>query len=344
MENKKKTKAIPLAALALVAGAAILLPSCAGSNPHSSVSLVTSDTDGDKTSEPEPDTSSVDDLPTDPLLRKYTIALRNGEDLSEALTIQEIMGVVEKLWAQNENNSWYCNGAAVAMSFVTQKIQSAGIKSGDEYFSESLSQSAFVSTGARTYQSTGVDVIKASAVQAGADGVLSGTWDGEETHYETPEAYAEAWGWDLSHFGNYYFGDFFVDGITKNSIITEPTSEDDTEPLSSAVRNEDGSYTVYIRLDPVGGVSNYQKQMVTLSGLAEVPPFDFCNLTYQLNSELEPISATIHEKYTATMASLPIPASTEANLTVNYFPGVSAEIPENGEAVDYSVSGLTFSA
>lgn len=350
MKSEKKTnRALPLAALALLLGGALILPGCSmtGSSSSGSITFIsssdstpdaeesTSTTEGEVSSS---ETSSSDDLPTDPLLRKYVLGLREGADLSETLTIQEIMTLVPRLWAENENNTWYCNGKAVSFG-LSQDIQSAGIKAGDSYFSESISKGV-LTTGARAYQDAdGVDVYRTEKAEAETGKPLVATWGTEATSY-TLEEYAESWGYTLDHFGNYYFGDYEQDGVVKNTIITEPTSSEDTAQLSYAKRLENGHYEVYIRLDTVGGVLNYQRQMVTLSGLQDLPPFEFCNLTFELDEELLPISCKVHEKYTATLAALPIPAPTEANLEIAYFPGATASIPELSQAVDYSTSGL----
>ncbi len=366
MKNQVTTRGrkSPLAGICLLSAGALLLSACGSSDESSSYSIElntdpiisvadsssesestsqssdtgTSDIDGDQDidADENSDDSVEDDLPDDPILRKYVLGLREGTDLTEVLSISEIMAVVEYLWSQNENNSWYCKGYALALSLIPQWISSSGMKVGDDYFSEQMSY-GFVPVAARAYQ-TGNDVTLHTSTDVDVNSdyyPTSASWG--DSSSMTSDEYAADWGWDLTHFGNYFFGTYTIDGETKSTIITEEEDCYEGTSVSSASQNDDGTYTVFINLDTVGGVANYKKQMKTLSSLDDEPTFYYSLITYTLDAQLNPISASIHEYYQAKMT---FNADTEATMEIAYFPGQSPAIPEIGEDVDYTVSGL----
>lgn len=270
------------------------------------------------------------------LMGRYESAINSNADFSDGgFSVMEVMRIAATNFMDEETTSWMCNGSATA-SILNQTIRSVGFKKGGELFSESLSYSSLVQAGLRSYQKgSEVTYYKASSVNSEAtEGSFSGTGNTLST-----EGYAEIYGYDLSQFSNYYFGEYTMaleDGSTALycSVISEKTSSEDNERLSSITRNEEG-YEVYVRLDTLGGVANYATQMLNLSELDQLPSFNYCHLTYQLDEKLNPLSVHIDEQYNAKKGAN---AVTTTSMDIIYKMGTSPDIPELDSPVDYGGS------
>lgn len=267
------------------------------------------------------------------LRAEYENAMSKGTNFEDwganSRGIEDIMVMAGTLYGEAENTAWFCSGSATA-SVVNQTIRSCGIKNGEDYFTESLSSSSMVKVGLRSYQ-TG-DAISYYRDGNVDDAARTADFASAEKIETDSEAYSELFGFDLTAFGNYYFGEYNMqdpstgDILTYSSVITSPTSTADTEKLSSVTKNADGTYEVYIRLDITGGVALYATYMKNLSSLDARPSFTYCHLTYTLGSDLFPISCHIEEQYAAKTMGLS--ATTTTSMDITYDGNSSVTIPD----------------
>ncbi|MCD8209291.1 MAG: hypothetical protein LUC31_00530 [Coprobacillus sp.] len=97
---------------------------------------------------------------------------------------------------------------------------------------------------------------------------------------------------------NYYTADELVDHLGRsltrgtNHIISSKTVIDE-----SITTNSDGSYSVYLDLDPIKSVVRYVRQMALCGNLNNYPIFSRMYVDVVLDSNFDIVSAAYHEEY-----------------------------------------------
>ncbi len=241
----------------------------------------------------------------------------SGKDYHREFTSSELVNIALEKYRRCENSYSMGYGAPVAMG-VAQQIRSAQIKNGDTYFEESASK--------------GVVGMAVRATQVGKDGDVSYHMQNDKnyvsdnaekaTYPTTPtvlthDEYKKKWGKTLD--------EMFIYIISNKTV------------LSSETDSSGSNYVITLNLNPDTSTYFYKSQMVTISGLSSRPPFKQEKLTYTLSKDLDLIALKAEEIYTATMASIPVPAEVNATLNYKYFPNQYYEIPELNESIDYSL-------
>lgn len=198
-------------------------------------------------------------------------------------------------FAEEEKHHSMTVGATVA-SIVTQAISARTIRNGSQYFEESNSQ-GIVNLYDRMYM----------------EGETIDTYWGESSDYGSHpkvtyglDEYREKMGRLVAEPLSYI--------VAPETISKENLSGDQTTGI---YKTEDG-YTIELELDPRTSVTNYQKQMQTVSDLKYKPTFEFCHLTVLTDTNLDLIKLLIHERYMAT-TSAGVGSMAEADLTIAYY-------------------------
>ena len=241
----------------------------------------------------------------------------SGTDYHKSFTASELVNIALEKYRRCENSFSMGYGAPVAMG-VAQQIRSAQIKNGDSYFEESASR--------------GVVGMAVRAFQEGKDGSVKYHMQSDKNYVSenaerasypanpvelTHEDYKAKWGKTLD--------EMFIYIISNKTV------------LSSDVEVNKDNYVITLNLNPDTSTYYYKSQMVTISGLSSRPPFKQEKLTYTLSKELDLQALKAEEIYTATMASIPMPATVNATLHYKYFPNQYYKIPELTESLDYSL-------
>lgn len=256
----------------------------------------------------------------------YETAIKNGDPIETALTPDQMLNLAYESFSKFESTKAIGVGVSNAMGITSQAIQTCAIKQGDEYFEESNSI-GLVPIHNRMYQS----------------GDTTTTYWGEKDDYEnhpkkemTNKDYADLMGRQISE-GLVY--------VVLPTTITEKSSAPGYENVDTGIYKENDGYRIEVELGNkattsgatyMPGVARYQKQMKNISNLSSYPKFDYCHLTAIVDADLKLISFKNTEGYTATMASIPVPAPCKAEMTTYYFADQEYKIPELTEKIDYS--------
>lgn len=259
----------------------------------------------------------------------YDTAVKNGDSLETALTPDQMMNLAYDMLGNLESTKAIGIGVSNAMNITSQEIQSCAIKNGDEYFEESNSL-GIVSIHNRMYQS----------------GDTTTTYWGEKDDYEnhpkkemTNEEYSSMMGRKISE------GLVYV--VLPSTIAKENVNTPGYENAPTGIYKENNGYRIEIEMDVkatssgssyMPGVYRYQKQMKNISNLSSYPNFTYCHLTALVDKDLKLISMKNVESYTATMASVPFPATCKAELITYYFTDQEYKIPDLTEKIDYSIT------
>lgn len=204
-------------------------------------------------------------------------------------------------------------GIGNAFTIVTQTIRNAQIKYAGEYFEEQLSYSSVVDVAKRTLQH-GVD---------GSIEVYDGGCKGPEISVYQDNAYSVSRK-DYKDTMGKTPDEMFI------YIISDKTVLDSN-------RTTKGSDTIIsLNLNPNLSTFYYKYQMLNISGLSNLPPFDEVKLTFTLDSELNLEHLLVDETFTATKAGIPVPASTHNVIDYYYHVGEQMDIPTYSERIDYS--------
>ena len=252
-------------------------------------------------------------------------AIQGGTPLNNAMTPDQLLNIAFRNFGKLDMTMSIGIGVSSSIGGIKQEIQSATYHVGDIYFEESNSLGV-VNIHDRMYQ----------------EGDATTTYWGEKSDYANhPKEvmsnadYAKKMGKNVS------------EGLVY--IISPKTISYDTDlsgdGVSKITKTEDG-YLVDIELattlSPSGkqlmpGVTNYQKQMKSISGLKTYPPFHYCHLKATVDKEGKLISFRTHEKYDANMPIGPtaIEATCEGTLYTQYFSGGQYEIPSLNTQIDY---------
>ncbi len=201
-----------------------------------------------------------------------------------------------------------------AKTIVTQTVRNAFIKNGDEYYEDQISFSSMVALAKRSYQH-------------GKDGkvdVHDGTpRDSEHATYpQTPTKTFEK-----EEYKEYL-------GKTLDEMFIYVISDKTTIDSSRTTRGDD--VVIKMNLNPNLSTFYYKTQMLNLSGLSNLPPFDEVKLTYTLSKDLVLKHLSIDETFTATKEGIPVPAKTNNVLEYYYHVG-EMKIPSWNEEFDFSI-------
>ena len=254
----------------------------------------------------------------DAMIASYQRAKKSG-DYSN-MKPEEIVNVAYHLFSEEECNYSIGVGYTIAtLGGVRQDIQSRTVKSGNRYFEESNS-CGMVNIYDRMFMEGGsTDTYWGSSPNYGSH---------EKKTYSNDE-YKEMMGRYISS------GLIYI--VAEGSLQEGPPLSGD--PPTGVTKTSEG-YTVEIELNPQKGVTNYQKQMKSISSLKFLPPFEFCHLTFYLDEGLNLQKFVTHEKYTAT-TSAGFGSPAEGTLTTRYYHNTLPEygFPEpNSELPAYPTS------
>ncbi len=160
---------------------------------------------------------------------------------------------------------------------IKQDIRANFVKDGNNYFSESLSQSSLVKVAWRFYQND--DTV--NTYSGSLSGVESAKWKEDSKKDYGLEDYENTWGKTLDR-GSIY--------IISSKTVTDGTAKE-----------VNGDYEVSVELDVTTSVVRYVKQMTMTSNLPKPPIFHHIQLTYVLDKELNIKTSTADESYDVYM-------------------------------------------
>ncbi len=276
---------------------------------------------------PEVDYSSIDAKDLYPNYAKveerYKKAAASGADFAHTLTPVEMAESAFCLIQKEKHVYSQGIGLATAVAGVNQEIRSTTIQNENLFFEESISHSNFVDIADRMYQIPKGDDYSVTMYLGNTKNgnVNEGEYDEKGTEY-TGEEYIAHMGRLLSTPTSYI--------VSEKTVITEETKTGNMYGVTSAKKNDDGTYLVDIELDPLLGVSAYVVQMQTISSLLSKPSFVYCHLTFELDKNLNLLAVTSYESYTAAVMQmgLRVKSAVTGKMRVTYERGGSWEIPE----------------
>lgn len=224
----------------------------------------------------------------------------------------DVMNVAFEKFRRMPNCYFYSIGDA--KTIVTQTVRNAFIKNGDEYYEDQISFSSMVALAKRSYQH-------------GKDGpiiVHDGTpRDSEHATYpQTP----------TKKFEKEEYKEYL--GKTLDEMFIYVISDKTTIDSSRTTRGDD--VVIKMNLNPNLSTFYYKTQMLNLSGLSNLPPFEEVKLTYTLSKDLVLKHLSIDETFTATKEGIPVPAKTNNILEYYYHVG-EMKIPSWNEEFDFSI-------
>ena len=109
------------------------------------------------------------------------------------------------------------------------------------------------------------------------------------------------------------------------SDLTESKENLSGEGLTKVQKNQDGTYTIDMEVDPLTSTLRYVRQMKTISNLKAPPNFSYVHLRWNFTSDLTLKWFQSKEKYQATLSS-GIGSACAGTMTTVYFPS----LPEGG--------------
>lgn len=212
---------------------------------------------------------------------------------------------------------------------ITQDIRSTQIRDENEYFEESLSQSNFVNIADRMYQKNDVIRYVGKTVSGSVDKVDSLD---EGTRYSFDD-YRALMGRLLSDPSSYIVSSktVYLSDLTPSGTPTsfKKTSDGYQVELELKCYNKDTAGNVVN-----WAITNYVKQMKSISDLASYPKFSYCHLSFSLDSSLNLLSSVAHEYYSATTSS-GASSNVEGLLRTVYESDGAYTIPTGKEPVVY---------
>ena len=224
----------------------------------------------------------------------------------------EVMNVAFEKFRRMPNCYFYSIGDA--KTIVTQTVRNAFIKNGDEYYEDQISHSSMVALAKRSYQH-------------GKDGpiiVHDGTPRDSE-HATFPQTPTKTF--EKEEYKEYL-------GKTLDEMFIYVISDKTTIDSSRTTRGDD--VVIKMNLNPNLSTFYYKTQMLNLSGLSNLPPFEEVKLTYTLSKDLVLKHLSIDETFTATKEGIPVPAKTNDILEYYYHVG-EMKIPSWNEEFDFSI-------
>ena len=191
---------------------------------------------------------------------------------------------------------------------VKQEIRANFVKDGNNYFSESLSQSSMVKVAWRFYQ----DETTVNSYSGSLNNVESAKWKQDSKKDYELEAYEDTWGKTLDR-GSIY--------VISSKTVTDGTAKE-----------VDGNYEVSVELDVTTSVVRYVKQMMMTSNLSKPPVFHHIQLTFILDKELNVQTTTVDESYDVYMFGK---HNSNGHVVDSYYYDSNAKIPQLNEDAIY---------
>ena len=232
-----------------------------------------------------------------------------GNNPQEKFTPAELITVGLEKYRRCEYS--YSVGIGVADTVVKQSIRDFQIKNGDDYFEESISRSDMVKLADRVTQHGADGQVVIYRGQAIDD--ESGTYPPEGKSYERQEY--------INYLGRSP-DQMFIYTISNVTVI-----EGNVEKTS------DG-YVIDVSLNPDYATFHYKYQMFNVSGLDELPNFNYVKLKYTFDKDMMLKSLIVDEEYKAKMT---ISVTIKNSIEFKYFPNQRMEIPKLDEPIDYSI-------
>ena len=259
-----------------------------------------------------PDSYKVD---IDALYQEYLNKVNQGVNVFNAFNNSELVNIALEKYRRCENCYSVTIGDCDTSAGVTQTIRNSQVKNGDEYFEEALSYSKLVSVGNRIRQ-TGKD---------GGVRLYTGTVSGPEsvTYTDTYKEYGHD---EYRKYLGKTLDEMFIYIISDKTVLS-----------SKKTPQSNGEVTIELSLDPNISTYYYKYQMMNISGLSNLPPFEYVNQTYTVDQNLVLKHAYIDELFTATKAGIPVPAKSNNKLNNYYYADAYLKIPEIDEKFDYSI-------
>ena len=234
-------------------------------------------------------------IDVDTAVRNYEAIKRSSKDYSKMEPDQAVQASFY-LFSQEETNYSIGVGYSLA-SIVKQVITTRSVKDHTNYFEESNS-TGIVNLYDRMFCS----------------GDTTDTYWGGDADYgsHTKVTYSND---DYKAMMGRYISVGLVYVVAPETMLTDESKSGD--PTSGITKTDDG-YKIEIELDPIRGVTNYQKQMKTISNLAGYPSFDYCHLTIYTDADLNLKRFETHEQYLAVTSS-GVGSKAEGRLTTEYY-------------------------
>lgn len=223
----------------------------------------------------------------------------------------DLVNIGLEKYRNNENCFSYSIG--VGETIVSQEVRNFQIKNGDRYFEESISTSSMVTLANRVYQDGKdgeIEFYKGKAVT-----VDSGSYP-ESPRVMSQEEYKGMFGKTLDR--------IFIYILSDQSVISEECS----------VSKSDGKVIVKLSLDPDKATYNYKLQMLNISGLDNLPTFQYLKHEYIFDEQMNLLQYTLDEEYDAQMM---VNAHIHAQIAVKCFPGEYLKIPAITENLNYTL-------
>ena len=163
---------------------------------------------------------------------------------------------------------------SVKASIVEQAIKSVTMRTGNDYFFESLSYSSMVKTAWRFYQDNETVETYEGSLKSFSDYSYNGM-----TKKSTYSEYVDEWGMTYDRPSIYI--------VSSKTILDEGT----------ITTLDNGNYQVVLNLNSTYSVVRYVRQMVSTSKLSKEPIFSSVQLTYEIGQDFNLVSISTFEKY-----------------------------------------------
>ena len=239
----------------------------------------------------------------------------------------EIINASLKKFESQESNMSQGIGfakARVGPIDVVQQIRSTMYRVDDSYFEESLSKSSVVNVAWRMYQN-GDETKRYKG--ACPSNVEKPVFDANAS----PSTYTESEYFDYA--GRNLDGSSCIYLISDKTLSSENQKVTSGLPKNEIKKNEDGTYTISVELDPRKSVVNYIRQMKATTDMNGNPVFDYVHLSWTVTKNGDLISSVSNEKY---FASTPQGSSNlEGQLVTHYSVGGNYKIPELNTPIVY---------
>ncbi len=218
-----------------------------------------------------------------------------------------------------------------------QTVEAATFNTPEENFNQNISSSLFVKTAFRFYDEK--EKITAHECTNPSD------WKNSTGTTYTYDEYINTYG-KLFKPHYYVSSNYLTDNYSTFESIQDKNKREvnsvaiyninEETVLGSSLVQHDDRYTITINLDPHKGTAAYQKQIEKTGDLNSLPVFESSLLTFDLDSELNLITATFNDSYNIDIAVLGKSLATQS-MTVNYFHSDSSKFEYNNKIVDVKI-------
>ena len=232
-----------------------------------------------------------------------------GDSPQDKFTPAELITVGLEKYRRCEYS--YSVGIGMANTIVDQTIRNFQIRNGDDFFEESISKSDMVKLADRVTQH-GVDgQVVIYRGQAVTDEVGSYTDNGKAYEQE-----------DYINYLGKTLNQMFIYTIS-NITVTDGKTE----------KTNDG-YMINVDLNPDYATYHYKYQMQNISGLDELPVFNYVKLKFTFDKDMMLKTLNVDEEYRAKMT---VKVTIKNTINYKYFPNQKMEIPTLDKPIDYSI-------